>query len=188
MLRISSSESHKRRLDGMVSSILFTAVSVMLAFSTLAFMTTRSHMFHVAYSKRKQDVQNSEWLLEQCQTAEFYSNMKHHSTLCDDIALAQTDAIWLHALRDVIDQTHLCGELSCMRNMQDFVLWILGRGLISVTVISLCLLLVFVITLHFNRWLWSQHAYNTQLQVASCTRKYPVYPLLQGENDLVWNQ
>jgi hypothetical protein len=188
MLRLTASEAHKKRLDGMVSSILFTAVSLIAAFGALAFLTTRSHMFHVAYSKRRQHVENSWWLLEQCKTSDFYSNMKHHSTLCDDIALAHTDAIWLHALCDVIDQTHVCGELSCMQNMQAFVLWILGRGLISVTVISLCLLLVFVLTLHFHRWLWSQRVYNAQLQFAASHRQFPVYPLLEGEHETAWRK
>lgn len=170
----------------MVSSILFTAVSLIVAFSTLAFLTTRSHMFHVAYSKRKQHVHNSEWLLQQCQTADFYSNMKHHSTLCDDIALAQADALWLHALRDVIDQTHVCGQLSCVENVQAFVSWILGRGLISITVVGLCLLLVFILALHFQRWMWTQQVYSAQLQLASCHRKHPMYPLLDGESDAAW--
>ena len=127
-----TSEAQKRRLDGVVSSILFMTACLILASGGLAFIATRSHMFHVAYSKRRQHVENSEWLLQQCQTDAFYSNMKHHSTLCDDIALARADALWLHALSDVIEQTHICGEMACVLYVQEVVLWILGRGLISI--------------------------------------------------------
>jgi hypothetical protein len=169
------SETRKRGLGGVVSSILFTAGTLVVAVSVLAFLATRSHMFHIAYSTRKQYLENSGWLVEQCKTSDFYSNMKQHSTLCDDVALAQTDSLWLHALRDVIDQTNVCGDASCMQTVQNIVFWILGRGLMSMTVISACLVIVFVVAVHLHRWLSSQHLYdNTQLHITASN--FPTRP------------
>jgi hypothetical protein len=120
-----------RRLDGLVCNVLLAGATVLVGVGVLAFLATRTHMFHVAYMRRRQVLENNVWLLEQCKSPDFYGNMKHHSTLCDDVALAESDALWLHALRDVVDETHPCGEHSCAARVQHMLEWILGRGLLT---------------------------------------------------------
>ena len=186
MLKASPSEFYKRRLNSVVTGILLTASALVMSISLLGFLATRSHMFHIAYSTRQQHLQNSEWLLKQCTAAEFYSNMKHHSTLCDDIALAHTDSLWLHALRDVIDQTHVCGENSCIEAVQTVVLWILDKGLMSLTLVSCCLVIVFVVGVHLHRWLWMQQVYMSPQQISSKAR-HVIYPQLLVDNAVDWS-
>jgi hypothetical protein len=96
-----------RRLDGLVCHVVLGCACAAACVGALAFAATRSHAFHVALSRRRQEQANNGWLLEQCQSPQFYSSLRHHSTLCDDVALAQADALWLHALRDVIDETRV---------------------------------------------------------------------------------
>jgi hypothetical protein len=47
------------------------------------------------------------------------------------VALAESDSLWLHALRDVVDETHPYGEHSCAARVQHVLEWILGRGLLT---------------------------------------------------------
>ena len=121
-----------RRLDGLVCHVVLGCACAAACVGALAFAATRSHAFHVALSRRRQEQANNGWLLEQCQSPQFYSSLRHHSTLCDDVALAQADALWLHALRDVIDETRVCGEgeaATCGARVQQALEWIVGRGL-----------------------------------------------------------
>ena len=59
------------------------------------------------------------------------SNMKHHSTLCDYVSQAESDTLWLQTLRNVVDETHSCGEHSCTACVQHVLEWILGQGLLT---------------------------------------------------------
>jgi hypothetical protein len=148
-----------KRLDGIVCHVLFVCVSVMLGLGALAFLATRTHMYHVAFHKRRQTLENSMWLVQQCKTSDFYSNMKHHSTICDDVALAETDALWLHALRDVIDETRPCGEHACALRVQQALEWILGRGLLTFGAAIFLLFVLFTLAVQLQRMFASaQHA------------------------------
>ena len=114
MRTLRTNETRARRLDSLMCNLIFSAVFLALCLCALGFLATRTHMFHGALMRRQQNVLNNMWLLQQCKSPDFYSNMKQHSTLCDDVVLQQTDALWLHALRDVIDETYFCGDKPCI--------------------------------------------------------------------------
>ena len=82
-------------------------------FWMLSFLIIKSHLLHVSYTARQQQNMNNKWLVEQCKLPEFYHNMKHHATLCDDLELQNQDSLWLHALRDVLDNSSICGPVHC---------------------------------------------------------------------------
>jgi len=140
-----------RRLDSVVLQVLLCCATIALCIAGLAFVATRSHMFHLAYTKRKQMLENNVWLLQQCKSSDFYSNMKHHSTLCDDVALEEADALWLHALRDVIDSTRICGEHACANVLQYALEWILGRGLLTFGGAVFVLFVLFTLAVQMQR-------------------------------------
>ena len=94
-----------RRLDVLLCNVIFSSFFIAIILGVFAFLATRTHMFHRALMSRQQIKLDNMWLVEQCKAPNFYSNMKQHSTLCDDVVLEQTDSLWLHALRDVIDNT-----------------------------------------------------------------------------------
>ena len=73
-------DSSIRRLDSLMCNILFGALVIALGLCVLAFVATRTHMFHGSLMRRQQEALNNMWLLQQCQSAEFYSNMKDKRT------------------------------------------------------------------------------------------------------------
>ena len=156
MRSLRKGEARKRRIDSSACNILFGASFVLAFIVTLSFLATRTHMFHVAFMKRQQQTLNNAWLLEQCRAPEFYSNMKHHSSLCDDLVLEQADALWLHALRDVIDDTHPCGELSCALRIERFLEWVLGRGVFILCAVASSVFVLFLAAVQLQRYVWCE--------------------------------
>ena len=93
---------------------LFQVICILLfLFWGVSILIVKSHLLHVSFTARQQQIMNNKWLIEQCKESEFYHNMKHHATLCDDIELQNRDSIWLHALRDVLDNSSVCGPVHC---------------------------------------------------------------------------
>ena len=173
-------ETRSRRLETLMCNVIFGALFIALTLCAIAFVATRTHMFHGALMRRQQSVLNNEWLLQQCRSSEFYSNMKQHSTLCDDIVLEQTDALWLHALRDVIDQTYLCGDMPCINRVEQGLVWVFGKGVLLLAALAGSALFVFLTAVQIQRHL------NGRTHESYSRLQYPVtndslscqYPLL----------
>lgn len=140
MIRCSETRAH--RLDVVLCNILFFAVSIVFILSMIGFFVTHTHVFYVAYNTRLQQERNAAWLVQQCKSPEFYSNMKHHASLCDDVTLAETDAIWLHALRDVFDSLSVCGTITCEQRLSHVIDFLLGRGLFVFAAFIVCIFLL----------------------------------------------
>ena len=171
-----------KRLDSVVCHVLFVCASATVCVGILAFLATRTHMYHTAYYKRRQTQENSVWLLQQCKSSDFYSNMKHHSSICDDVALAENDSLWLHALRDVIDETRICGEHACATRAQHALEWILGRGLLTFGSAVFILCVLFTLAVHLQRTFASAqlgtHYHIQHEHSAHASRGGHWYPLL----------
>ena len=144
MLRHSEARAH--RLDAVLCNIVFFAFIFLVSLALLGFLITHTHVFYVSYNSRMQRERNAEWLVQQCKSADFYSNMKHHATLCDDVALQQSDPIWLHALRDVFDIISICGTVSCEQRILNAIDFMLGKGLFALVT---CSVSVFILMLVF---------------------------------------
>ena len=140
MIRCSETRTH--RLDAVLCNIMFFAISIVLVLSVLGFIVTHTHVFYVAYNKRIQQDKNDAWLVQQCKSSEFYSNMKHHASLCDDVTLADADAIWLHALRDVFEALSVCGVVTCEQRINVLIDFMLGRGLFVFSTFIVCIFLL----------------------------------------------
>lgn len=192
MRAMRKNETRARHLDTLLCNLVFMASVVIFCLLILAFLATRTHMFHAALTKRQQKAADNAWLIQQCKKTEFYSNMKHHSTLCDDVVLTQADALWLHSLRDVIDQTYLCGEVACIQRVEHTVEWIFGRGVLVLGTFAVSVLILFLILVHIHRHIECQRyvSYNAQAKTYLCqtsgnpaimeSQRYP----LQGYSSL----
>jgi hypothetical protein len=121
------SEHRTRRLDSTLCHIFYLAITLVLVGVCAGLFVTNLHRFHVALTSRHQAEQDNNWLAQQCKSPEFYSNMRQHSNLCDEVALAQADALWLHALRDVFDSNRPCGSISCEHRITEGLAWIFDR-------------------------------------------------------------
>jgi hypothetical protein len=194
MRSLRTGEARSRRLDSSVCNIFFGALLLLFCILTLSFLATRTHMFHVALMRRQQQTLNNRWLLEQCKAPEFYSNMKHHSSLCDDLVLEQADALWLHALRDVIDDTHPCGELPCALRIERFLEWVLSRGVFLLCAMAASVFVLFLAAVQLQRYVWCeryrmlygppgmQH-FRGGLPPTNLLREAQHYPMLENEDD-----
>jgi hypothetical protein len=180
MRALRTNETRSRRLETLMCNFVFGALFLALSLGAMAFVATRTHMFHGALMRRQQNAENNVWLLQQCKSADFYSNMKQHSTLCDDVVLEQTDTLWLHALRDVIDNTYLCGELPCIKRVEQGLEWVFGRGVLLLAAMAGSSLLLFLIVVHIQRTL-SGRMYDTHsmLQHPATISTWQQYPLLR---------
>ena len=58
MRRLVPQESKRRLMDSCVCNILMYLIAVALAIGSVAFCATRTHMYHMAFSKRQQQVHN----------------------------------------------------------------------------------------------------------------------------------
>lgn len=186
MRALRTNEMRARRLDILLCNIIFCSICCCFAVGVIGFVATRTHMFHGALMRRQQNILNNQWLVQQCKSPDFYSNMKQHSTLCDDVVLEQTDAVWLHALRDVIDQTYLCGDMPCISRIEQFVVWVFARGVFLLASLAASALLVFLLAVYIHRQLYAVSRlpylrYPQNDQIISC--QYPVLQDLEQEYD-----
>lgn len=87
--------------------------SLVLVVISFSFLCIKLHQFIEEYNNLAEKQNNEMWLVEKCNSDEFYHNMKHHSKLCDDVIHRSRDSISLHAMRTVIENSFLCGAYSC---------------------------------------------------------------------------
>lgn len=106
------------------------------------FLVSRVYMFHVAYNHRLQRHGSEEWLVQQCRSHEFYHNMKHHSTVCEDVEGRASESIWLGAMVAVINETYLCGYEPCTKVAGNILAWLFGQGIVVGVAIVLCVLVL----------------------------------------------
>lgn len=85
------------------------------AFGLYMFMMfiEKLYTFQEAYTLHLNKVVDEKWLLEQCRDAEFYSNMRQHTDLCEMVHRNSRRSAFLTALNAIAEKTYLCGSQSC---------------------------------------------------------------------------
>jgi hypothetical protein len=185
------SEQRAHRLDALICHIIFIAIVIMVSIVLLGALATRSHVFYTSYTQRSLRSQNAAWLVQQCKSPEFYSNMKHHNSLCDEVVLEQADPIWLHALRDVFDSTSICGHMACEDRITAVLNILFGKGLLMLALFAFVMFILLLILVPCYRTVSTSAKYIDdmhaplvygQLQYAQAQRfprKHVLYPRLQ---------
>ena len=67
------------------SSLLKLMVISLGVFWSVSFIVARLFIFYEAYVNFQGVLKDEEWLRSQCDQPEFYSNMRQHSDLCNDV-------------------------------------------------------------------------------------------------------
>lgn len=82
-----------------------------LAAAALAGLWVLSHVptFHHAYTEHQQRLDEDAWLLAQCADPEFFSNMRRHASVCDDVRVAFARPAWLVAFQACIPNAPVLG-------------------------------------------------------------------------------
>jgi len=104
------------------------------------FLVSRVHMLHIQYHVITLQQAKEEWLLEKCTQVEFYDNMKHHSSVCDNVSVNTHKIPFLAALEHMVENTYLCGYSPCFDILDMVTGWMMGRGLLFT--IALCLIII----------------------------------------------
>lgn len=109
--------------DDLLLNLASFALLLMLIIGPLLFLFSRVYLFQATYAELVQERDNNEWLVGQCQRDDFYHNMKHHSTLCDEVEQQQRQSVLMKAMSRVVEKTYLCGYQSCSVTIESFLLW-----------------------------------------------------------------
>lgn len=115
--------------DICINIVLGCLVGMIVLVASL-FIVSRAYIFQHELNVLKTERANEAWLLQQCEDDTFYHEMKHHSTLCDEVNVNSRDDIYLLAIKRVSQKTYLCGDSPCSEMLEDMFTWLLGRGFI----------------------------------------------------------
>ncbi len=91
----------------------------------VAMLCDRLYALQLTYREAAAERANEEWLRKSCRDPVFYSNIKGHTDVC---ALVERNAmrnLLLFALRQVLQDTHVCGTTSCTEQAAAAVSWFL---------------------------------------------------------------
>jgi hypothetical protein len=89
-----------------LSSLSTVACGLVLAF----FATDKVCLLHQSYQLQSAKIEKESWLREQCAKPDFYSNMRYHTSLCEEVeSTARIGAVW-HAVNEVAESLPF-GEL-----------------------------------------------------------------------------
>ena len=64
MRPLRTNETRAKRLDTLLCNIIFCGIFFTLALGVVAFVATRTHMFHGALMRRQQSMLNNQWLVQ----------------------------------------------------------------------------------------------------------------------------
>ena len=129
-----------RKDSRLISNCFFYTSCVAIFLWCAGFVLTRVQLFFEALVLEQQRRKHEEWLMEQCKSAEFYANMKHHSALCDQVEAHARGSVHLAAAIQLIQNTYLCGYAPCGTVVDHALLWITGHGLLFTSVFAALLL------------------------------------------------
>jgi hypothetical protein len=99
-------------------------------------LVSRIFIFHAAYTTHVAKVSDENWLLEQCKTPEFYSNIRQHTDLCEAVYTNSRSSPFLVAMNAMAVNTYACGTKSCVDVFQGIFVR-MGWQTIGVAIIML---------------------------------------------------
>jgi hypothetical protein len=70
---------------------------------------SRIPTFHRAYTEHQQRLDDDEWLLVQCADPEFFTKMRRHASVCDDVRATFARPTWLVAFQACIPTAPVLG-------------------------------------------------------------------------------
>jgi hypothetical protein len=120
-----------------VSSMLKLMIICLGVFWIVSFSVGRLFIFVETYTSTLRVLKDEEWLRGQCAQPEFYSNMRQHTDLCNEVRRNYERSPFLIALNEVAGTAHLCGRHSCA----DAIVYLSNAGWPVLLCISLSVLL-----------------------------------------------
>ena len=96
-----------------VSALVRLMVISLGVFWVVSFLVSRLFVFYESYTLFLGTIKDERWLLEQCESPEFFQNLRLHTDLCNEVRRNAERSPMLIALNEVAKTAHLCGRHSC---------------------------------------------------------------------------
>lgn len=74
---------------------------------------SRVYIFHQSYYSHLNRLDNEKYLVNKCKDPEFYSNIRQHTGICEEVTLNAKSSPFLNALNTMAINTYVCGTLPC---------------------------------------------------------------------------
>jgi hypothetical protein len=85
----------------MGKTLLSSAATVACALVLAFFATDKLCLLHHSYQLQAAKIEKESWLRKQCSMPDFYSNMRYHTSICEEVeSTARIGAMW-HAVNEV---------------------------------------------------------------------------------------
>jgi len=156
-----SNEVKTRRLDNLLCNIIFCFSVMGFCVFLLRILISGSYEFYHAVNVRKTHIEENKWLSVECTKPEFYANLKKHSQICDDVNLEKHDSIYLHALKDVMENLSFCGKVHCGTWLLQIISVILSQGIYSLAVCACVIVFCCMILISVYRHLIQHNFMNS---------------------------
>ena len=112
------STNHPMTTPAMVFSSVIKLIIISLGvFWSVSFLVSRLFIFYEAYTDYVRTLKDEQWLLLQCASPEFYTNLRTHTDLCNNVRRNAERSAFLIALNAVAQTAHLCGRYSCVESL-----------------------------------------------------------------------
>lgn len=168
--------------------------SYLATFSTLLWMLTllcdRLYSLHTIYRDEVSRLADEAWLRSNCQDPVFFTNLRGHTDICSQVERNARRNLALFAVRQVMQDTTLCGAQSCGEQLAGLVTWFMALSAPLMVLIAgmalLCpVLLVQVLrvvteafrpTFHQHGGFYSLPV-QAQIEQHPASARYPMYRL-----------
>ena len=98
-------------MRNLLNSLGTVACTLVLAF----FATDKVCLLHQSYQLQSAKIEKESWLRSQCAKPDFYSNMRYHTSLCEEVeSTARIGAAW-HAINEVAESLPVSDALKAVQ-------------------------------------------------------------------------
>lgn len=135
---------------GLVASALWTAF----------FVFDRLYALHSILGEQRARLADEAWLRRNCADPVFFSNLRGHTDVCDQVAQNARRNVWLYTLRRVTEEASLCGARPCESYAAEALAWLYGLSawLLGLCAAAACAALLLTVRLvHYLEVLCSPH-------------------------------
>ncbi len=121
-------------------SFLYVPLLIVLLW-TIGFILTRVELFHEDLRSEELKREREAWLIQVCRKPEFYTHMKHHSALCDEVEVHAKGSVYMTAAIHLVQNTYLCGYVPCATALDYVLEWMSGHTMLFACAAALIMLL-----------------------------------------------
>ncbi len=158
-------------------------LTVLFMFGVLSLSISRFCIFYEVFVMENVKMQEDVWLLKQCKDPVFYSNLRHHTDLCQEVEKHAQSWIWLTAMNAMLTRNQWCGtQKSCTEHIHNLIIQGFAWPLVACFGMFL-VALPYIIAARAKHTLAHQH-WRTSAMLSSQQKEYPIF---LPENNMIFH-